>query len=138
MASIRQFTTQAKQTSERVISNEEVTYTIDGRDVTFLPPTSGQIAIAISSMSDLTENQGVEGAGAIINFFFSLLNAEDHLHFKRRLFNRDDPFELDQISEIVEALFEEWSAHPSQPQPDSLGLPHSTGPRSTVRHHKAG
>lgn len=109
--------------------------TVDGYEVTFQPPTSGQVAMLFA----LSGARFVEQAGTFINFFFSILPDDpSRNHFKARLFDQTDKFGPGTISRIVKSLMEEWSVNPTDEEPDSPSSPPPTGSRSTgTRRSKA-
>jgi hypothetical protein len=131
----RSFTTSAKSVEDNESPmGTPVTYEIDERDVTFLPPTTGQWAVTLAGLSDTAS--ATEQMGAQINFFFSMLDDDDMRYFKQRLMDREDPFDVADIAEIITALMEEWSARPTIPPSGSSRSPSTGGKRSTaVRHH---
>jgi hypothetical protein len=130
---IKAFTTAAKADGDEF--GEPITFPVDGHDTTFNPPTSGQISVALIGASDMATS--VEAAAATINFFFSLLDDEDVTHYKRRLFDREDPFGPETIGELIEMLMEEWSARPTKQPTDYAPSQRSGGQRSTPTRHRA-
>ena len=112
---------------------EPVTIDLDGREITFLPPTTGQWAVTIAGGTD-TANPSQMVADQI-NFFFSLLADEDVQYFRHRLFDRKDAFDVPNIAEIMEYLIEEWSARPTKQPSDFLPSQSNGGKKSTARRH---
>lgn len=105
-----------------------VTSKIDGREVTFLPPTESQLAMIFSTDALATTGR----VSVLVNFFFSIIeDLRDVDHFKGRMFSRSDPFGAEVISEIVMSLVEEWTGNPTQPSLDSTPSQNGTGERST-------
>jgi hypothetical protein len=129
---MREFTTAAKSAEQTGELGTEVTMVIDGREVTFLPATEGQIALMLSA--DILPFQ--QKISTAINFFFNVLkDGRDVDHFKGRMFDRSDPFGAIEIADIVEGLVEEWTANPTSSPSDSTPSQVSTGGSSTVRPH---
>lgn len=135
--SLKSFTTAARAAEENALDGLPVEVEIDGRNVVFLPPSDGQFAIALAGSSDLATT--ASQAATQINFFFSLLaKEEDSTYLRRRLFNRDDPFGIDMVADIITYLMEEWSARPTKQPSDYLPSQSSGGTRSTAqRRHRA-
>lgn len=127
--SVREFTTAAKAADRRDDAElpEPVTFTIDGRDVIFNPPTPGQLAMAVA----VTGMTDVQATADIINFFINLLGPNDQRFFRSRLFSPDDDFGPEEITAIVQGLIEEWSARPTKQPSDYLPSQSSDGRRST-------
>lgn len=134
---MKQFRTSAKNADPEAPIGEPLTVDIDEREITFLPPTSGQIAILLAG-SDETHTD-MESAAALINFFFSMIESDsDSTYMRKRLFDRRDPFGIDEISELIDYVMGEWSATPTRRPSDYLPSQRTTGRRSTpVRHRTA-
>ena len=139
---IRQFTTAAKAEGDgKEPIGDPIQIEVDERPITFYAPTGGQLAVAMA------EAAGYNGTGsqaaASINFFFSLLEDDDADWFKGRLFDRKDPFDIEEIGALSKDLMEEWSGTPIKQPSDFAPSQSSTGPRSTgkqrkqVRHHRS-
>lgn len=129
MAGIKEFTTSVK--AEVTTWGNDVTYSIDGREVVFKAPTSGQMIAGIIGVDEDAEPS--ELVKTTLNFFFSLVSAKDHAYFRRRLLDYDDPFNEEDIANIVSSLVEEWSARPTKQPSDYLPSQRNGGPRSTAK-----
>lgn len=132
---LKQFTTAARSAPEEAPAGEPLDVEIDGRKVTLLPPTTGQLAIAMIGGGDMA-TQG-EQIATSINFFFGLLEEKDAKFFRRRLFDRDDSFDVEQIADICEYATEEWFGRPTKQPSDFLPSQHGSGKKSTAKRHKA-
>jgi len=134
---IKSFTTSGKSVEQNEAPiGQPVKVDMDGREVIFLPPTTGQWAVTMAGGSDTSSPADM--VATQINFFFSMLEADDVSYFKHRLFDREDPFDVDNIAEIIEHLLEEWSARPTKQPSDFLPSQRSAGKRSTAaRQHMA-
>jgi len=130
---IKEFTTSAVASvdEDEGAVGSEVTVKVDGREVTFYPPTSGQLAVTLAGSGDMATE--MEQAAATINFFFSLLEHRDATFFRKRLFDRDDGFDMDTIADLVSYLLEEWSARPTKQPSDFLPSQRTAGQRSTAK-----
>lgn len=127
---LKEFVTAAQSTDGNEVLGTPLRIKVDGRKVGFLPATQGQIAILLAGTSDSADTGDMVASS--INFFFALLeNRSDVSYFKKRLLDRADPFEADQISEIVAYLVEEWSARPTKAPSDYMQSQSSGGQRST-------
>lgn len=135
---MKEFVTAVKATAEddEAIAGQPVHIKVDDREVTFSPATTGQIAILLAGTADSSST--VQGIASSINFFFALLeNPDDVRYFKTRLLSRKDPFDTEQITDIVEYLVEEWTARPTKQPSDFQPSQQSDGRKSTAkRHHK--
>lgn len=117
---------------------QEVTYPVDGRDVTFLKPDLNQVVLATALIETATSD--VNAAATLVNIFFGLVKDDEtyvgldgeeidedsdlpeHYRFndytrrwlQSKMMNHRDPFGVEVIAEIMRALIEEWSANPTQ------------------------
>lgn len=92
-------------------------------------PGDGQLAVL---MATTTKHSGIEEQVAgTINFLFSVLDEESHTYLVSRLLDRKDPFGMENVTEILGYLMEEWSGRPTVSSPGSTASPRSDGPRST-------
>lgn len=110
---------------------EELHAKVDGREITFNPPTEGQMAVLLAASAGLMGD--AEAAANIINFFFSLVSEEDSRYLRQKLFHTDDPFGMDEITQITMWMIEEWSARPTKSPSDYMPSQHPGGPKSTPR-----
>lgn len=132
---IRQFTTAAKADDELGSIGEDQVIEVDGRTITFYAPTAGQLAVAMADAAGYNEDS--TGAASSINFFFSLLEEEDADYFRARLFDRKDPFGIEEIGELSKDLMAEWAATPTKQPSDYLPSQSSDGQKSTGRRPRA-
>jgi hypothetical protein len=127
---LKEFVTSAQAPDEHV--GKEVTCRVDDFEVVFSAPTQSQMAMLLAASSATGDT--VESIADTINFFFSMVEDENqHSHLKQRLFDRDDPFEIKNIVDILTFLIEEWTARPTQPPSDSMPSQPSVGRRSTAK-----
>ncbi len=109
---------------------EPIEFTIDDTKVRAYPPSPGQLAMMFTAMGEYaSEGRQVSG---IIDFFFGLLDEDSHKDLGRRLMDRTDNFELEQLIEIMSWLMEEFAGRPTRPPSDSSQLPTPIGPKSTA------
>jgi len=129
---MRSFTTAGKQTSEETFEGAEpLKFVLDDSEYIAYPPTPAQFAVFMSSQAESRESQ--DHVAGVIDFFDGLLEEEARRTFRRRLLDRDDPFDFDMVQEIMEWLVEEWAARPTKPSSDSPSSRTTTGPRSTAK-----
>lgn len=134
---VKSFTTAGKSVeANQTPLGEPLSIELDGREITFTPPTTGQWAVTMAGGTDTSSPSDM--IATQINFFFGMLDTDDVNYFRHRLFDREDPFDVDNITEIIEYLIEEWSARPTKQPSDFLPSQSNGGKRSTaVRRHVA-
>ena len=102
---MREFSTAGRKAPEAFENAAPIEFTIDGEEFTAYPPTPGQVAMLMVAQA----------------------------MFRRRLMDRDDPFDFYMVEEIVEGLIEEWSDRPTQPSSASSSSRPTGGTRSTAK-----
>jgi hypothetical protein len=126
---MREFTTAAKESSRKQEGTEEYEFKVDGRTVKAYKPEPAQLAVTLARIGrHTTEQSKVAG---IIDFFVGIMDEDSATYFTDRLLDRTDPFEIEDIQNILEYLVEEWSGNPTQSPSDSTGSPQNTGSTST-------
>lgn len=130
---MKEFTTAAKAVaaSNEGVVGEVLVAKVDGREVTFNPPTEGQMAVLLAASAGLMSD--AEAAANIINFFFSLVGDDDSRYLRQKLFHSEDPFGLEEIKDITMWLIEEWSGRPTKSPSDFMPSRQAGGPKSTQR-----
>lgn len=134
---MREFSTAvtAHDDSEDVVTSP-VTFKIDGREVTFRGATSSEVFMLMAAVSD-TSSLG-ESIATSINVLYELMEDNDRRWLKRRLFDRSDPMNPEQIAEYIHGLVEEWSARPTESPSDSLESSPPSGSGSTAKPRSKG
>ena len=131
---MKAFSTAGKHTSDDGFEGAEpLQFEVDGISFTAYPPTSAQFALFMASQA--SNRTMADQLAAVIDFFDGMLEEESQRLFRDRLLDRDDPFDFVMVQDIMEWLIEEWSANPTQSQPDSVSSPPTTGRRSTAKRH---
>lgn len=140
---MKSFSTAAKaaahQTDEPI--GEPIKFEFDERVVTVLPPTGPQLALFLAAYGDMTE-MGTRVVDTL-NFFSARFGREDAGYFRRRLNDPDDPFEFEDLADILAWLVEEWSGRPtispsaSVLSPTATGNDSTDGPQDAVLTHSA-
>ncbi len=129
---MREFKTAARRAAPSAIEGAEpIEFSIDGDVFTAYPPSSGQLAMMIAAQADSREV--AESVAAVIDFLDGILDEDAQETFRRRLLDREDPFDFDTVNEIVEGLIEEWSARPTKSPSASSSSRKSAGSRSTAK-----
>lgn len=132
---MRQFHTAVKAHSKNEDSiGAVVEFEIDGQTFSATGPNATQLAVYLAEVGGFSvETKDRVSAG--INFFLDRFSGDDRRYFQRRLMDRNDSFDFQDITDIIEWLTEEWSARPTQLPSDSSGWPQPDGANLTVRHH---
>lgn len=133
---MKEFTTAAEATEDDndAVVGEDIPFVLDGEEYTAYAPTSGQMGMILATAG----GGGAEATGAIINFVFSVLGDEAHAKLRRRMFDRDDRFGLENILEMFESFVEEWTARPTKQPSDFKPSLKSGGRKSTRAAHGKG
>lgn len=127
---MKEFTTSVAARDETF--GNAVTIKVDGFEVTFSPCTESQMAMLMASAS--ATGNTMESVADTINFFFSLIDDRDQfVHMKHRLFDKEDPFSVPELTDILLYLVEEWSARPTKQPSDFTPSQRSAGRKSTAR-----
>jgi hypothetical protein len=128
---VRDFNTSGQGNKSAFDGAEPIEFKIDDDIFVAYPPTPGQAALFMAAQA---KNRDIpDHVAGVIDFFDGLLDEESREVFNRRLLDRDDSLDFDIVSEIIEALFEEWSARPTQPSSASTSSRKSAGSRSTAK-----
>lgn len=128
---MREFKTAGRRVQPAIEGAEPITFKIDGDEFTAYPPSAGQMAIMLASQAD--SRDVTENVAGVIDFLDGLLDDDAKEVFRRRLLDRDDPFDFDMVNEIMEGLMEEWSARPTKSPSVSATSQRSAGSRSTAK-----
>lgn len=124
----KNFTTASKEDAK--IEREELPYAINGVDLIAYAPDENQITLFSASFAE-DAGRG-DTAYAINQFLKNTHDRKSYAHIRSRLDDPEDPFGYDNpIEDIIEWLFEEASARPTEPRSDSTGSRDSTGNSST-------
>lgn len=107
----------------------DVSFTYDDREVSAHAPTGPQLAVFLAAFADTASMKA--SVTDSINFFHSRFEPADASYFKQRLMDPEDPFEFEQVVELLGWLIEEWSARPTQSPSDSAPSRTATGTTST-------
>jgi hypothetical protein len=129
---LREFKTAARNAAPTMFDNAEpIQFTIDGEEFTAYPPSPGQLAMLVAAQADSRDVS--ESMAAIIDFLDGILDEDAQAMYRRRLMDRNDPFDFDTVNDIVEGLVEEWSARPTKSPSVSSSSRRTAGSRSTAK-----
>ena len=112
--------------------DDEIAFVHEGAEVLFYQPSTGQLAIMMGMGGRAMD---VKVAGTFIELFFEMMDDDTQRHFRTRLMDRRDGFDLDSengIFDIFEALVEEWSGNPTKKPTDFQPPRRATGRKSTA------
>ena len=132
---IKEFVVAAENDETEV--EKPVEFKIKGGDEVYRAyrPTPGQTVMLFARLDKLASV--TEQTAAMIDYFFDCLDEQSHRTLARKLMDRDDPFEIEDISEINTWLMEEWGARPTQPSSDSSPSRANGGRKSTGNSRRA-
>lgn len=125
-----EFTTAVKET-EGAAEEEPIEYDLDGVLMTAYRPSGGQFAMLLAMTSKFSTDE--EAVAGLVTMFVNIHDADGQNHIANRLFDRKDPFDVDDVDRILRGLVEVWSARPTEPPSDSPSSRPRTGPKSTAR-----
>lgn len=125
------FTTDSSQEAASAIDGAEpIEFTLDDETFKAYPPTPAQFAYHVREQSHRDTSRRI---ASVINFLDGLLDEQGRDRFAERLLDRDDPFGLDDVNNIIAGLIEEWTANPTEPPSSSAQSPSTAGKRSTAK-----
>lgn len=129
---MREFITAVK---EKAGEDEQIDVPIDGVIYTAYKPTDGQFAFVMATTGKHASSQ--DQIAGQINFFLSLFEKEDADALAHRLLDRTDPFGMDEVSEIMSEMLEDWTGRPTQQSSASSRSRKTAGPKSTPTTRKS-
>jgi len=132
---IREFITAVQDAHDEDEVDEGRTLKLDGEVLRYYKPVEGQVLLYMAQTGRHASRD--DRVAAIINFFMELFDERSREHLVGRLMDRDDPFGVRTVEEIMEALIEEWVGRPTQSPSVSARSQRSGGPRSTARTRKS-
>jgi len=123
---VKEFVTALKAVTEE---DESIEFTLDGHVITCYRPSAAQFAVAAASVS--RHRPVEEKLAGIIDFFVEILDEDSRGYIEGRLLDRNDPFGLDEVDDIMGWMVEEWSARPTQSPTGSTPSRQNGGRKST-------
>jgi hypothetical protein len=138
---VKEFVTQALTPKEQKAIDDEgkIVFMHDGREVVFFMPGAAQLA-ALLQLSAVIKSHDAEELDpqvlmAYVETFFGLMDKETQRHFRTRMLDRNDPFELTGpggVSDILNFVVGEWSGgRPTKKPSGSQPSRRATGKGST-------
>lgn len=128
MTEMKTFTTKAKRQKDG--DRESIKFKFDDQEVTSYRPTEAQVAYLVGIQSGGVSSTDEQVAG-IINFFHGMFDDDSARHFRHRLLDREDPFDLEDVQDVLLWLMGEWAERPTKPSSASTSLPENSGADST-------
>src|SRR5262245_10270535 len=128
---MKEFTTAVREAKP---DDEQMTFTVDGRECTCYKPDAGQMAVLLATIS--RQNSWSQQVAGVINFFVEVLDQDSHAYLVGRLLDRTDPFGIDEVQDIIEWMVEEWTGRPTPSPSGSTPSRQNGGQRSTQPTHR--
>lgn len=127
---MKEFTTAAKKEIAADSGAEDaVTFKIDDEEIKAFRPSESQFILFMAAVG--MGSTGTDGVAGVVNFLLSTLDAPSKSYIAGRLLDRDDPFGMDELQEIMEYLVEEWSGRPTESPSGSASSQPAGGQKST-------
>lgn len=123
---MRQFKTAAHRGKAAVPNDVPIKFQWDDQTLTANPPSSGQFALLLSTMSD--GEFALDSIRGLFDFLAAVMNGDDFSVIRRDL---QDGVDVEIIVELIEGLIEEWSLRPTTPAAVSSRSRPRTGRSST-------
>jgi hypothetical protein len=102
---------------------------IEHHDVKAYLPDDSQFAYLLANVG--RGSSSTDRIAGFVNFFVNILDRPSANYIEARLLDRDDPFGIDEVEDIVEWLTEQWTGNPTQEPSGSAPSPQNDGPKST-------
>lgn len=109
---MREFVTSVSEAQAKEADEDFIEFKIDEQVVKAYRPTPSQMAWAITATGRYTSFS--DKVAGVIDFFVGVLDEESRVHVVNRLMDRSDPFDFEQVQDIIKFLVEEWSGRPTQ------------------------
>lgn len=133
---MREFVTAAKKEVAQVTDRPDVVQfkmkrdpEDEGTEITAYRPDEAQFTVFIAAIG--MGSTGTDGIAGIVNFLLSVVDQSSKSYLTSRLLDREDPFSITDLQEIMEYLIEEWSGRPSESSSDSAPSQQTGGRKST-------
>jgi hypothetical protein len=124
---VQEFKT-AVRAAEAEDDRPSLEFDLDGVMITAFHPGDGQLAYLLAATSSHQSNP--EKVAGLINFLVAVMDDDSHAHVAGRLLDRDDPFGLEEVSNIFEWMVGEWAGRPTKQPSDFQSSRRSAGARS--------
>lgn len=131
---MREFVTAVNEAYEPDDADKGEKLVLDGRELTYYKPVEGQYMVFMASTGrHASQNDTV---AAVVNFFVELFDKDSQSYLVARLLDRDDPFGIEQINEMLDAMAEDWTGRPTKPSTASSRSQRNGGRKSTPSTRK--
>lgn len=136
---VKNFTTAVTKAEKEQSSSEPdvVKFQLNGegpntkdKQYTMVVPDETQIAVYTAAFAGETPDMS-ELMRSTLDLFEKNMHPLHYSSIRARLLNQADPVNIETLQEILEWVFEEAAAFPTQPSSDSTSGQQSTGPSST-------
>lgn len=97
---------------QTIINDEGEQEVVNRRTITAYPPKEGQVALMMARTGRHSSTQ--DKVAAMIDFFVEVLDEGDHQYVVNRLLDRNDPFGLGDVTDVMTYLIEEWGGRPTK------------------------
>lgn len=126
---MREFVTAVREAHEPTEVDKGETLVLDGKELRYYKPVEGQYMMFMAMTGRHSTNN--DQVAAVVNFFMGLFDKESQDYLVDRLMNREDPFGIEMINEILDEMTEEWAGRPTQPSTASSRSRKNGGRKST-------
>jgi hypothetical protein len=123
---MREFVTAVTAADE---ASEWLEFKVDGVECKATRPTPAQVAYLTAALHKRAAIE-TQIAGAI-NFCMAIMDNDTSAYLSDKLLDSADPFDLENLQEIIQWLMEEWAGRPTQPSSDSSPTEDGSGSTST-------
>lgn len=110
-------------------------FVLDGETLSAVEPKASQLLAITRGLSD---DDMLAEVGIIDAFMDLCLTEETATRLRERMDDPQDPFDLDTLTNIIQALQGAWSKRPTGPSGPSSQQPRRTGKASTARARRTG
>lgn len=124
--SVRHFDTAARTAKPAVKNAVPLEFTVDDRQMTAQPPTSGQLALFMTA----NRKGGVASIQALFTLLAHLLGDEDYAYLEEKL---EEGMDVLLLTEMIQWMIEEWSGNDTKSSSASSASRKSTGRTSTAK-----
>jgi hypothetical protein len=127
---MREFVTAVSEEFSEVEADKGEVITLDGEELRYYRPAEGQYMVFMASTGRHSTTQ--DQIAAVTNFFVDLFDKESQAYLVGRLLDRDDPFGIETINKIMDAMAEEWGGRPTKSSTGSTSSRRTGGRKSTA------
>lgn len=126
MSEIKKFVTSAKNHKR-----ETLTFEVDGREITAREPDETLI-IQVQLSEESSSRTSGQKMATYVDFCLALFDDDTKAYFTARLFDLNDDFDHETLTDIAMWVIEEFTNRPTKPSSDSTTSLEDGGTSSTV------